>query len=36
MQCAGCAAELPSGSRFCLSCGQAVGAPSRMHDARAW
>src|SRR5215831_6592980 len=35
MQCLSCAAEVPAGSRFCSTCGQAIGSPSEMTTAMA-
>ncbi|HEX7793117.1 MAG TPA: serine/threonine-protein kinase, partial [Vicinamibacterales bacterium] len=35
VQCPSCATELPAGSRFCLSCGEAVGDASQMSTTMA-
>ena len=35
MHCPSCSADLPIGSRFCLSCGEAVGPVSQATTAMA-
>src|SRR5215470_1099991 len=35
MQCTSCSADLPVGSRFCLSCGRAIGPVSQASTAMA-
>ncbi len=35
MKCSKCGSEIPSQSKFCLSCGQAVGATGEMQSAPA-
>lgn len=34
--CRGCGADVPSGVRFCTSCGLAVGAPASAADRTPW